>query len=265
MELDPSHPDCGPNNEMRYRKYQYSKPTPDIVLKNLELLDLENLRTINLKGGEPFLNSEIEAALDYLDKKNILSNLIITVSTNGTIYNEKILTYLRKASLVNLHVSIDGLGELNKYIRFGNSHTDLISENIAKFSEMKNIKIGRATSTMVYNIINLIQLRDWWIEFAKRNDRISLSHSSFNNFVTHPQWLNPCVLSDKFRKSIVLALEKNQIHGEFKFVINLLKSEYLGDELHNRWVSYTRSMESIRKNSILDIVPELKEEMVHLS
>jgi hypothetical protein len=31
--------------------------------------------------------------------------------------------------------------------------------------------------------------------------------------------------------------------------------------MHNQWIEYTELMETVRGNNILDIVPELKEEM----
>ena len=79
------------NDDDNGRSTKMHLPNPDLVIANLKELDLSNLRTINFKGGEPFLNSETTAILKYLDEQNILSQVSITVSTNGTYINDETL------------------------------------------------------------------------------------------------------------------------------------------------------------------------------
>ena len=71
-------------------------PDPELILKNLKELDLSNLRTINFKGGEPLLNSETISILEYLESQSILKNITISISSNGTYINEKIIELFNK-------------------------------------------------------------------------------------------------------------------------------------------------------------------------
>jgi hypothetical protein len=50
-------------------------------------------------------------------------------------------------------------------------------------------------------------------------------------------------------------------NNDFDFIITTLGNNYLGDDIHQQWVEYTELMESIRGNSILELVPQLTSEL----
>ena len=45
----------------------------------------------------------------------------------------------------------------------------------------------------------------------------------------------------------------------------LKNTEYGGDMLHDQMVKYTKDMDKIKGQNILDVVPELEDEMVYLT
>ena len=232
----------------------------DLVLKNLKELDLTELRNVMFKGGEPMLNNETLSALEYFDTISILSKLEIQIITNGTIANEKILQLLNKAKKVLITISVDGVGKLNEYIRYGgDSDTQNLQKNIKLFSSfIKTVEITLSVSVMVYNIFNLLEIRKfWYTELIKYHRSVPF----FNIIVIDPLYLNPCVLSDATRLKLIEHYKKYQRKNEFEIVIKSLSGNYLGDKLHNDWVSYTKEIEALRGNSIVDLVPELKEEL----
>src|SRR6185295_1269140 len=151
-------------------------------------------------------------------------------------------------------------GELNRYIRFGNSHTDVIAENLHELAANRSFTLKLATSTMAYNIFDLVRIRDWWSSLAERHETVSGAFN-FASVVLAPAWLNPRVLSDSVRAKAAARLEAAMIKTEFVPVIDNLRQPYLGDELHNRFVRYTRTMESMRGNRIDRLVPELAAEL----
>src|SRR6185295_4304152 len=151
-EIEPRFKGLGQQHDPNYGAFPTAAPDPELVLRNLLSLDLSELRTLELKGGEPFLNPEIVAVLEYLESEGILESLRIEVTTNGTIHNPRLLRALGQARHVDISVSVDGVGDLNTYIRHGNSHTDRIAENIARFGELSNAVILRSTSIMAYNV-----------------------------------------------------------------------------------------------------------------
>ena len=68
-------------------------------------------------------------------------------------------------------------------------------------------------------------------------------------------------LTDEARHYLIKYYTDNSIDGEFKYVLNVLSNDYLGDTIHSRWVEYTEMMEEVRGNNIADIVPQLKNEL----
>jgi organic radical activating enzyme len=244
-------------------KFQYTPPNVELVEKNLAQLDLSSLRIIHFKGGEPMLNAETLCVLEYLDKISVLQHVDITMFTNATIKNEKIIELLAKAKSLRLTISMDGVGSLNDYIRYG---SDVDKENITDimsvFLTIPNCEISFSVSVMVYNIFNLVDIRDFWLEFNTKYKKI-VPFPYFKLAVVSPSYLNPRVLSDSTRKELVEFYKNNQIRTEFENVITLLSGSYLGNDVHNEWVEYTEKIEGLRGNSIIKLVPQLEKELVY--
>ena len=228
----------------------------ELILKNLKKLDLTELNIVMFKGGDPMLNEETLEALKYFDELNILKKLRIVVFTNGTTINEEILHFLNKAKYCQINISVDGIGKLNEYIRYGKgSNSEELRKNIEFFkSRIGNIQVQLSVSSMIYNIFNLVEIRDYWRELLSPPPE-----TFFNIVVTYPEYLDPRVLSDDIRKELIDYYKKNQLKDEFDRIINHLSNSYLGDKVHNDWVKYTESMEKLRQNSIVELVPEFKE------
>jgi radical SAM protein with 4Fe4S-binding SPASM domain len=240
-------------------------PDPDLVIENLKELDLSNLRTINFKGGEPFLNSETTAILKYLDEQNILSQVAITISTNGTYINDETLELLKKCKFINLYISVDGVGELFNYIRYGDAKFEDIEPTIAKLNTVAAIDIQVSVAVMNYNAFNLVDIRNWVYDMAAKYDKVN-NRCGFSNCLTHPTYLSLLTLSDETRKELAKHYTANcSEFNDFHQVIATLSHEYAGDEIHNFWIDYTTLMQTSRKNNILDIVPQLEKELVYIN
>lgn len=236
---------------------QYFSVDPELILKNLKELDLSELKVVMFKGGEPMLNEETLEALRYFDELNMMSNLEIVVFTNGTIINKEILYFLNKAQNCQIHVSVDGIGKLNEYIRYGkdsNSNTEELKKNIEIYkSSIKNINVQLSVSTMIYNIFNLVEIRDFWKEVS------TTSKTMFSIIVNYPEYLDPRILPDDIRKELIDYYKQNQLEDEFEKIIKHLSLPYFGDKIHNDWVKYTETMERLRQNSIVELIPKFKD------
>jgi radical SAM protein with 4Fe4S-binding SPASM domain len=240
-------------------------PNPDLVIANLKELDLSNLRTINFKGGEPFLNSETTAILKYLDEQNILPQVSITVSTNGTYINDETVELLKKCKFINLYISVDGVGDLFNYIRYGDAKFEDIEPTIVKLNTIPSIDIQVSVTVMNYNAFNLVEIRSWVLDMSTKYDKVN-KRCGFSNCLTHPTYLSLLTLSDETRKELVVYYTANNSkQGDFNHVIATLSNKYSGDEIHNFWIDYTTLMQTSRKNNILDVVPQLEKELVYIN
>jgi radical SAM protein with 4Fe4S-binding SPASM domain len=238
-------------------------PNPDLVLENLKGLDLSNLKTINFKGGEPFLNSETTAILQYLDEQNILSQVSVSISTNGTYINDLTLELLKKCKFINLYISIDGVGELFNYIRYGDAKFEDIEPVIVKLNTLPNINIQFSATVMNYNIFNLVDIRIWAKSMIEKYNNVT--SYNFSNCLTHPTYLSILTLSDETRNNLIEYYTINSLYQkEFEQVIATLSNNYAGNTVHNFWIDYTILMQTVRNNNILDIVPQLENELVYI-
>jgi sulfatase maturation enzyme AslB (radical SAM superfamily) len=236
-------------------------PNPKLVLENIKQLDLSNLRTLSFRGGEPFLNSETKTILEYADTQGLLNKVNVSVTTNGTYVDNDVIELLKKCKTVHINMSIDGIGELFNYIRYGDAKFETIEPNLAKLNEIPNVTILISVASMNYNAFNLLEIRDWTIEMSEKYNKVQRL-AGFNNCVVSPSYLSLATLSDDTRKHLIEFYTKNSIDNEFQYVINLLSNDFLGEEIHTHWVEYTELLETGRGNSIVSIVPQLAKELV---
>jgi MoaA/NifB/PqqE/SkfB family radical SAM enzyme len=251
-------------DDTRGRSTKMHLPNPDLVLENLKSIDLSNLKTINFKGGEPFLNSETTAILTYLDQQNVLPRISITISSNGTYINKEILILLRKCKFIHLYISLDGVHDLFNYIRYGDAKFEDIEPTIAMLNELTNINIQFSVTVMNYNIFNLVDIRNWAATMMEKYS--SISGCGFSNCLTHPTYLSVLTLSDETRRDLIEHYSLN-LSGQIgvEQVIATLSNNYAGNDIHNFWIDYTMLMQTVRNNNILDIVPQLEKELVYIN
>ena len=230
-------------------------------------VDLSEVQTVWLKGGEPFLNKENILLFEHLDKIGVLSNVDIWLTTNGTVYNDKLLDLMAKAKTVSIILSVDGPGELNRYIRWSmNDHEISNSANIIATSQyilnrLPNIKYYDNTcSVQVLNIFKLEEMRSWWNNNIRSIDSRVTMEPGFDHMVLQPESLSVLTLSDNTRFKLADHYERLNFSEK---LISFLRLPYLGNALHNEMVSYLKSIDETRDRKILELVPELKEELVY--
>ena len=95
---------------------------------------------------------------------------------------------------------------------------------------------------------------------SKKYDKI-VRIGDFKNSVQSPAYLSMNTLSDATRKQLIDYYTVNNVNNDFDHIITTLGNNYLGDDIHQQWVEYTELMESIRGNTILDLVPQLTSEL----
>ena len=247
-------------DDERGRSTKMHLPDPELVIENLKDLDLSNIRTINFKGGEPLLNSETLAILNYLDELSVLSNVSIILSSNGTYVNQEIIDMFKKCKKITFNLSLDGINELFNYIRYGDAKFTDIEPVVARLNELSNISINFQVAIMNYNIFNLEEIRQWVVNMS---EKYSVIHpvTGFKNCVQHPKYLSLQTLAEETRTELIIYFKGLLHSNHYDTVINNLETEYIGDDIHDDWVHYTNLMQTVRKNNILDIVPQLTKEL----
>ena len=232
----------------------------------IEKTNLSELETLWFKGGEPFLNKENVLLLEHLKDIGRLDQVEITLTTNGTVINEKMLALLEQAKSVRFIVSCDGVGEINNYIRFSvadynESNNSNIKDNVIKMSQLGNLEgIGPTIAIQAYNIFNLHDFFKWWQTDIKTLDPNKIWNAGMDHMVLHPEYLSARVLTDDTR--LQMADFYNNIDSNlYKSLINYLRLPWLGKERHEEFKRFTRELDLTRPKKLIDIEPEFINEL----
>ena len=147
IELNPHLQKWYGNSEIKSNNYNLESIFKDV--------DLTNLKTVNFIGGEPFISSDLDNFLDFLETKNLTKKLTCSIYTNGTFFPVKFLDKLKKFKAVIILISVDGVGSLANYIRTG-FEWETIHKTIDVWIDFKkdnpNIYLKLTHTLQAYNI-----------------------------------------------------------------------------------------------------------------
>jgi len=209
-------------------------------------LDLTHLQELKLMGGEPMYLKEHLELLNYLDQIDILKNLSIILITNCTQdLTERWKYLLTKAKHTYITMSIDGVGEINNYIR-QYSNWNVIEKNIENFVNLKNannnINVGVNCTVGIYNVNKTKELEDYMEE---KN-----IHYYFNP-LKYPEYQSLHFLSPKNKEYF---LQQENVSNKLHHVLNDNQNKIISiDEI----VTETEAVDSFYKKSLKDYNKEI--------
>ncbi len=231
-------------------KYLLSQNLSPMRLNNLSFpnwreLDLTNLYSLKLMGGEPFYQKTALELLQYLDDNDILQNVVLSIPTNGTIQlSDTWIELLNKAHVVNLYVSIDAYGKLNNYIREG-SDWDFLVENLNDIK--KNLKKGNPISinTVVsaYNVNVLNELSTFL------QDKFPNIHH-YQDLAYYPDYLDTALLPQHIKEKL---LQKDLPQKVADYIV----SKESSIEAFEKLKTMTVTIDKYHKKSLKDYNPEM--------
>jgi len=216
------------NSLTNYISIKYNQKNEINIDKLFNEIDLSELKYVKYLGGEPFISLKIENLFKKLKEYNLINKITFITNTNLTFFPSKLITYLESFKNVIVAFSIDGIGSLNEYIRYGkswtiNSNTIRLWKNFAKTNN--NISFYVHTTVQAYNLHDLTNIKNFSIE----NDLV------FNPILLrNPKHLNINVLPLKYIQSI-----KN--NDNEKYIDN-----YCFDEVNYvKFINYTKELDRI--------------------
>jgi len=208
-----------------------------------------SLRVVRLTGGEPFLVTANKEFLKYCIQSGHASHIELNYSTNGTVWDNDLPEIWKHFEKVNLKVSVDGLHEVNDYIR-SPSRFEQVIRNIEKMQELEtssNVVVSIACTVQIYNIFQISSLIEF---FRNKNLFVKL------DFVQDPSHLAlgvlPANLALKARESLL----KEAAYPGVMALIHLLDSKNTSQ--WNHFIAYTKKIDQLRDQCISKVVPELE-------
>jgi len=253
----------GPDDDERFRTHKVHSPSSLITEDVATKMDLSKLEQIMIKGGEPMLNSDIPVLLSELHKSGVLKRITVNIVSNGTLpdkaYADEIYDLLGRAKAVHFDISVDGIGAVQEYIRYGQDCSiEQIERFVGRFGIMPNVRFSLLTSVMAYNIFSLHDITKWWQLLIEKRKRYL--NSDYRLFVIDPPYLSLQCLMPETRQRLIDGFEKQRtkVYGH---VIKNLKLPQHDEAMRDKLRRYIELTDENRGTSIGDVVPELVEDL----
>lgn len=113
------------------------------TLQSVMGTEFDSLR-FEILGGEPLLNPAIFEFLDWLAEQPYANKTLLCITTNTTVYTEKIKQYSEKFCHIGLQFSVDGIEDTFEYLRYNSDFTKS-KENIDSYYSL----IGKLPTNFV--------------------------------------------------------------------------------------------------------------------
>jgi len=252
---------------------------PETVKKFVqEVANFKDLKYIHFLGGETLYDPAFYSICEQLIESGISQNVIVGTTTNGTIYDERVEKLIKQFKEFHLGISIESVTELNDYIRYPGKINE-IKANIDRFLKLRADSKLYISLRITPNVFTISQL-DLLFEYMIENNVIAESC----NILYKPECLRIELMPPEIRNSIVARLdaliEKYQLSKTNH--INIRRSDLISDVIANNIIEYRdliknytvptdvevlrqqlvtfiKSFESIRNNTILDYLPEYEQ------
>jgi radical SAM protein with 4Fe4S-binding SPASM domain len=275
---------CGPEfssawipdaKEMGWVSYNESKKVLNIESvdesKNVDFLKkyVGIVEKVYFAGGEPLLMDEHWQILDMLDAAEKY-NVIITYNTNLSVLkykNKNVIDYWKKwGRNVWLWPSIDEIDERAELIRSGTNWKN-VEENLKTVSSI-GIHCKPSITVSNMNVHRIPEIVTRLVDIGAINGHDEhWQNFSFNVVEYNPQF-HVSALSDFVKEKIKEKLNKFISDFNSKYGVDI-NSKFLhlfwhldkpfNQQNRDNFVKYTKKLDLIRNESLIDVIPELKE------
>ena len=114
---------------------------------------------MDITGGEPFYHKKAKNLLRELIRTGDNVHITLHITTNATRIDLDTVALIKKFKDVVLTISVDGVGDVQEYIRPG-CNWNKLSENI-RLLKTNGISLQVASTISVMTILRLPDLEDW--------------------------------------------------------------------------------------------------------
>lgn len=245
--------------DRRYQKNRKMQSVRNVTVDDIQniLPHVKDVRRIDFKGGEPMLAKHHDNFLQWMIDEG-MTDVHLLYTTNGTVQNWRILNLLAQFKNVSLVFSIEGTGTRYSYIRGGKYPIEQIESNMARYNELDNVKINFNVTVQNYNLMNLVELYNLLHEWEAKYKRVD-ANSAFTTICNQPNYLSPLNVPDNMRDT---ALEQLAEIDDFKTLRRSLAKRKFDPELWQTFIDFTRDLDKMRGDNILDHCPEFTEYFV---
>jgi radical SAM protein with 4Fe4S-binding SPASM domain len=225
---------------------------------------------IYFAGGEPLLMPEHWQTLELLVKHKRF-DVRLSYNTNCSTLQyqgQSVLDYWKQWNFGKLEVwpSIDEIGARAELIRSG-TVWNKVENNLKELIKLDNIILRPGITAGAFNVFRLPEIVEYLADLGVLKEKFK-----FNNFYINllemPDNYHVSILSEEFRKDIILKLEtwiptfnaryNTNITNKFSQIIHELKKP-TNEKARRRFLDVTAQLDEIRNENTYEIIPELQD------
>ena len=238
--------------------------------------NIHNIEHVYFAGGEPML---IERHYDFLERcveKDAAKHIIVEYNTNMSTLPTRVTKLWENFKQVRIGASIDGMGAMQEYQRHP-AKWEKTLDNLRKVDALPDNIFGWFAFTVTaYNVNHMIDFMKWKLTESKlrkinfTNKRPIITH----HVAHHPKHLNVRVLPEQYKKEVAQRFEEfvqwvkdnkfnehviKQAEAISKGVVSYMNSDNYYDTHWSEFVKYTKQLDVIRNENLIDVEPKFKD------
>ena len=202
----------------------------------------KNVELIYINGGEPTLVEKHWNYLERLIERGLHKQVKLWYSINMTNLPDKLLDIWKQFKEVEIHCSIDDIGERNSYIRKGTSWED-VETNLQK---IRNNPWIQASVTQTVSWMNIFYIE----EFKEYFDKLGMKTQS--NLVYDPKFYSISILPESLKSML-----RNKITN-FDYLLDHVSSD-INIETFKQGLAYNNWLDESRKEKFSEVFSEWAE------
>jgi len=236
--------------------------------------NIPSMEHVYMAGGEPLM---IERHYDFLQKcvdMGQAEKMSIEYNTNMTTLQPRVIELWKHFKSVIIGASIDGYGPVVEYQRYP-AKWSMINKNLQQIDKLgPNVRAWLACTVTTLNIFHIPEFMKWKLQesnFKKINSSkknpiltIHVAHSPSTACIqSMPLEMKQLVKEkyDDFKDWLINEdLPEHVVQSGLK-IINDIVNFMMKEDRSEKWdwfCEYTRQIDKLRNQSILDVVPEYK-------
>jgi sulfatase maturation enzyme AslB (radical SAM superfamily) len=242
-------------------------------------LAIDGIKYLHFLGGETLYLKSFYKICNALIASGVSKDIIVGITTNGTIYSDELADIIKEFKQFHLGVSIETFDSLNDYIRYP-SKIGEVKHNLDRFLALRDITSIQITLRITPSIYTIYRL-DQVFEYMLANGVIAESC----NILSDPTCLRIELLPDNLRKTAIAKLDQViQRHGlvpnetivnrrredlvrpvisnlifEYKQLLEAIQVPLDSEQERKNLVKFTKAFEQLHHNNILEHLPEYEE------
>lgn len=242
--------------------------------------NLSEVEYLYIVGGEPLLISGHVEILKECIEKNVASKITLEYNTNLTLLPDDVLELWSQFKLVRIGISIDGVKNVNDYIR-SPSKWHQIEANFKKLMSSnvdRKFEVWFSLTYQAYNAYHMVDMYEWIKnEFVLSSDPMINQVKLKTHPLHRPHHLSVKIFPRENKDELAfiyknylnkLELEKDQINNAkfSKFVeqttktlnsfISFMNDEDLSPHL-DTFLRFTKDLDNMRDENINKVIPEI--------